>query len=59
MTSNFKIGAKNYRNGMKAAKSDVNYGGKEFAQKELAYGLNGCSSTYCKGYRDYLSKYAK
>ena len=47
---------KAYWNGYRAAKADVYECGFGYAENQYAYGLNGCSGSFCNGYRAYLKK---
>lgn len=53
----FEMGRKQYQNGMKRAKWDVYQCGSDYARKRCIYGLQGASTNYYKGYRDYIARY--
>lgn len=47
---------KRYWAGYRSAKTDVYECGLGYAHKQYAYGLQGCSNQFCKGYRAYLNR---
>lgn len=55
--SNFQKGAKEYREGTKAARMDRENCGESYVKDQKNHGLNGCSAAYCKGYADYYRKH--
>jgi len=57
--NSLQAGRKEYQSGMRMAKLDVFYSGRESAWDNYHYGLNGKSDTFCKGYLAYLTKFAK
>ena len=54
-----KNNLKEYRNGMKAAKTDRYEEGWSSVRRNVMYGLQGKTYSFYKGYRDYLAKYCK
>lgn len=54
-----KNSIKEYRSGMKAAKTDRYEKGWEAVRKNVMHGLQGKTYPFYKGYRDYLAKYCK
>lgn len=53
----FQEGARCYRAGMQAAKYDYYTCGAGIVKGKLLYGLQGSSSAYYKGYKDYYRRY--
>lgn len=53
----FQEGARRFRAGMQAAKHDYYTRGAGTVRSELLYGLQGCSASFYKGYKDYCRRY--
>lgn len=55
--NNLQKGRAEYQRGMNAARIDRYNCGDDYVRNQYAYGLNGRSATFCKGYADYIKKY--
>lgn len=54
ITRETRRGLVEWRRGYNAARADALYNGIEYARQRHAFGLQGKTYTFCKGYRAYI-----